>query len=98
MPCLVILLALIVPRVTLVFMWLTGYSGRAFESWLWPLAGFFVMPYTTCAYAIGMNSAGGFRGWTLVLLIVGILFDLGGHGGSARQTRRRRVRLLEGRH
>ncbi|MBX7255979.1 MAG: hypothetical protein K1Y02_06425 [Candidatus Hydrogenedentes bacterium] len=98
MPCLVVLLALIVPRVTLFFMWITGYTGRAFETWLWPLAGFFIMPYTTCAYAIGMNSTGGFRGWTLVLLIVAIFFDLGGHGGSARHTRRRLVRVRVDRH
>jgi hypothetical protein len=88
MPCLIVLFALLVPRVSLVVMWLSGYGGRAFDSVLWPLLGFFFMPYTTCAYAIGINSKGGFEGWTLVLLIVGVLLDFGGHGGAARYRHR----------
>lgn len=98
MPCLVILLALIVPRVALMLMWLTSYTSHAFETRIWPLLGFVLMPYTTCAYAIGMNTAGGFKGWTLLLLILAVVFDLGGHGGGARQTRRRIVRLRVDRH
>jgi hypothetical protein len=89
MPCLLVVLALLVPRVTLVLMWLSGYGSRAFETVLWPLLGFFLMPYTTCAYAIGINSTGGFHGWSLVLLIVAVLFDLGGHGGAAKVKRTR---------
>ncbi|GMW02885.1 MAG: hypothetical protein AMXMBFR84_40210 [Candidatus Hydrogenedentota bacterium] len=89
MPCLLILISLIVPRLTLVGMWLTGYSARAFESHLWPLAGFLLMPYTTCAYAVGMNENDGFKGWSLALLIVGVLFDLSNHGGTERVRRTR---------
>ncbi len=93
MPCLVILFALLVPRVTLVVMWLLSYTATAFETRLWPLLGFIFMPYTTCAYAIGINANGGFTGWSLVLLIVGVLLDLGSHGGSANQSRTRIVRV-----
>lgn len=96
MPCCLLSLAALFPRVALFLMWIAGYGGRAFESVLWPLLGFFLMPFTTCAYAIGINEAGGFQGWTLVLLIVGVILDLGNHGGSgAYGTRRRRVSLVE---
>jgi hypothetical protein len=69
-------------------MWLFAYTATAFKTNLWPLLGFLFMPYTTCAYAIGMNETGGFQGWSLLLLIIGVVLDLGSHGGSARRTRR----------
>ena len=93
MPCLLVLIGLLIPRVTLFFMWLVGYTATAFESYLWPLLGFFFMPYTTCAYAIGMNANGGIQGWSLVLLILGIVFDVTNHGGSGRVARRRDMRV-----
>ena len=89
MPCLLILVALIAPRIALFIMWVTAYTARAFETNLWPLLGFFFMPYTTCAYAVGMNANGGFKGWSLLLLIIAVFFDLGSHGGTAKGRRRR---------
>ncbi|MDZ4858816.1 MAG: hypothetical protein SGI88_07510 [Candidatus Hydrogenedentes bacterium] len=91
MPCLIIIFALMVPRLTLVVMWLLSYTATAFDTRLWPLLGFIFMPYTTCAYAIGMNANGGFTGWSLILLIIAILFDLGSHGGSFQTSRSRRL-------
>ena len=79
--CLFALMALF-PRGALVLMWLVGYTYTAFETVLWPLLGFFFMPYTTCAYAVGMNEAGGFRGWTLLVLIIAVILDIGHLGGG----------------
>lgn len=87
MPCCLLIVALFVPRITLIGMCLTGYAQQAFEGWLWPMLGWLFMPYTTCAYAIGMNEHSGFRGWSLALLIFGVILDVGGHSGSA-YTRR----------
>jgi hypothetical protein len=96
MPCCLLTLTALFPRVALILMWLAGYGGRAFETVVWPVLGFVLMPYTTCAYAIGMNEAGGFRGWTLVVLIVAVILDIGNHsGGGAYSTRYRRVRLVD---
>ena len=92
MPCCLLSLAAFFPRIALVLMWLGGYSGNAFESALWPVLGFFFMPFTTCAYAIGMNGHGSINGWALALVIVGVMFDLGNHGGGARYQRVRMVR------
>ncbi len=93
MPCLLVLIGLLIPRVTLFFMWIVGYTATAFQTALWPLLGFFFMPYTTCAYAIGINANGGFHGWSLVLLILAIFFDFTNHGGSSRVVRRRETRV-----
>ena len=86
MGCLLLLLALISPRLALVAMWLFGdVLGRAFESWLVPLIGFFLLPWTTLAYAVmwvsGTNDVRDFE-WFIV--IVAFLFDLGSHGSGSR--------------
>jgi hypothetical protein len=74
-------------------MWLGGYGNAAFETALWPLLGFVFMPFTTCAYAIGINEHGAIDGWALALVIVGALLDLGSHGGGARYQQVRTVRV-----
>ena len=94
MPCLVVLLALFVPRVVLVLIWLFGggYLARAFHTVLWPLAGFIFMPLTTLVYAFAMNSnQGHVSGIYTVLLVLAVLIDLGIIGGSGAGRRRRSV-------
>ncbi len=88
MPCCLMIIAAMFPRFALFVMWLTGYGGRAFHSALWPLLGFFFMPFTTCFYAIGMNEHGGISGWALALLILGVVLDIGNNGGGAHRARR----------
>ncbi len=92
MGCCLGILGLTFPRVALLVMWLVGYGGRAFESVLWPILGFFFMPYTACAYAIAINERGELAGWGLALLILGVFFDLGSHGGSGHSYSRRHRR------
>ena len=53
MGCLVALLALFSPRLALLAIWLfSNLLSRAFDSWLVPLLGFFLLPWTTLAYAV----------------------------------------------
>jgi len=76
-------------------MWLFGYTWTAFQTYLWPLLGFFFMPYTTCAYAIAMNEVGGIHGVGLALVIIGAFLDLGSHGGTASSgARYHRTRVI----
>jgi hypothetical protein len=91
MPCLLIIVALILPRVTLFFIWLaTDWFGKAYETAIWPLLGFFIMPYTTLAYMAAMlNNNHQVSGWWLALIIVAALIDLGGNGETARRRSRR---------
>lgn len=90
MGCLVGILSLITPRFLMVVLWLfTDYLSRAFGSFLWPFLGFFFLPTTTMAYAVAQNAFDGVRGFGLVILILGVLLDLGFLGGGARGRRRR---------
>ncbi len=90
MGCLLAILALITPRFVLVILWLfTNYLARAYDSFIWPLLGFFFLPATTITYAIAENELDGVRGWGLVLIILGVLVDLGMLGGGARSRRTR---------
>ena len=86
MPCLVALLALISPRLALFALWLfSNLLDRAYDSWVVPVLGFFLLPWTTLAYAVmwsaGMNGVEGIE-WFFVVL--GFLFDIGTHSQSGR--------------
>ena len=61
----------------------SDYIGSAYQTVIWPLIGFFVMPLTTLAYAYAINSAGSVSGFHLVLVILAVFFDLGIVGGNA---------------
>ena len=78
MGCLAGLVVLAVPRFVMIVLWLFGsYLSRAFEGWILPLVGFFVLPTTTLAYAIAENETRGLRSWGLFLVIIAALIDVG---------------------
>ena len=86
MPCLAVVLAFISPRLALVALWLfSDILSRSMDSWLLPLIGFFILPWTTLAYAImwssGTNQVEGFE-W----FIVGFAFvaDISAYAASSR--------------
>ena len=57
MPCLLLLLILIFPRIVLVWMYLTStYLQRAYHELLIPLLGFIFLPLTTLVYAWLVNT------------------------------------------
>jgi hypothetical protein len=81
MGCFVVLFALISPRLALFFIWLfSDWLSLAFDSWVVPLLGFFLLPWTTLAYAamyvLGTNEVSGFE-WFIVILA--FLADLSSH-------------------
>jgi hypothetical protein len=72
MPCLVALLALISPRLAIFVLWLfSDVLDRAYEGWIVPVIGFFLLPWTTLAYAVmwdaGTRDVNGFE-WFIVVL------------------------------
>jgi hypothetical protein len=90
-PCLVALLALISPRLALFALWLfSNMLDRAYEGWLLPVIGFFLLPWTTLAYAVmwdyGTSRVDGIE-WFIVVLA--FLFDLASFGGGTRYRRER---------
>ncbi len=87
MPCLLASIAFFFPRLAIVLLVIFGdYIGRAYDSMLWPLLGFFFMPYTTIAYAYAKNANESVEGLYLVLVVVAVLFDLGATGSGSKQT------------
>jgi len=88
MGCLVALFALISPRLALFVLWLfSDVLERAYDDWIVPVIGFFLLPWTTLAYAAfwswGTNGVEGFE-WFFV--IFAFLIDLGSyaHGNRSR--------------
>ncbi len=96
MPCLVSCIALFTPRLALVLLWLfSDWLGRAYETTLWPLLGFFFMPYATLGYAWAWHhGAGSVEGIGLVVVVVAVLIDLGVVGGSSHEKNRKAARRL----
>jgi hypothetical protein len=94
MGCLLPLVAVFIPRVVMFFIFLlTNWFATAYETVIWPLLGFFFMPYTTLAYMAAMlNNEHQINGGWLVLVIVAVFFDLGAHERTARPVYYRRKR------
>ena len=92
MPCLIVLLALLIPRITIVLLVIFGdYLHRAYETLLWPVLGFVFMPLTTLAYAFAINANGSVNGIYLVVVVIAVLIDLGSlHGSCDGYIRRQR--------
>jgi hypothetical protein len=91
MPCLLLFVILLFPRVALVLLWFfTTYLQRAYHgAVLIPLLGFLFLPLTTIVYAWEINSGMPLAGINLLWLLLAVIFDLGGIGGGAhRQSRR----------
>jgi hypothetical protein len=91
MGCLVVILSLITPRFVMLILWFTGYLADAYGSWFWPTLGFFVAPTTTIAYAIARNdlstATGAITAAGTLVIVVGVLIDIGLIGGNARRRR-----------
>ena len=86
MGCFIPLLAIISPRLALFAIWVfSNLLSRAFDDWIVPLIGFFLLPWTTLAYAVmwsvGTNEVEGFE-WFIVVLA--FLADLSSHAASRR--------------
>jgi hypothetical protein len=83
--CLVILFALISPRLALFFVWIfSDLLSRAFDSWLVPFLGFFLLPWTTLAYAGMWASSDGVVGFEWFLVIFAFLLDLSSYAARQR--------------
>src|SRR4051794_211235 len=89
--CFAALLALISPRLALFFIFVfSNLLSRAFDSWALPLLGFFLLPWTTLAYALmwsaGTNEVTGFE--IFVVIFAFVVGDLGSYAGGSASRRR----------
>jgi hypothetical protein len=87
--CLVGCLGLLFPRLALALVFLfSGYLGRAYQTTIWPVLGFFFMPLTTLAYAWAVNTNGTVTGIYLVVVVIAVLIDLGLTGKGAHEGKK----------
>jgi hypothetical protein len=90
MGCFLALLALISPRLVLFLLWLfSNVLSRAFDSWILPLLGFFLLPWTTLAYAAFWDWGPGSQVTGVEWFFVGLAFliDLGALSSGSRARR-----------
>jgi hypothetical protein len=88
MGCLLALLALISPRLVLFLLWLfSSVLSRAFDSWILPLLGFFLLPWTTLAYVAFWDWGSGrhVTGFEWFFVVLAFVIDLGSYV-QGRQT------------
>jgi hypothetical protein len=90
MPCLLLVLLVAFPRIALVLMFFySTYLQRAYHNLLILALGFVFLPLTTIVYAWLLNSHRPIEGANLVILIVAVIVDVCGLGGSEHQRRER---------
>src|SRR3954468_366364 len=92
MACLLALFALISPRLALFFVWIfSNVLSRAFDSWIVPLLGFFLLPWTTLTYAAFWDWGSGHHvtGFEWFFVVLAFVIDLGSYGQGRRSQQAR---------
>ena len=88
--CLLALLALISARLALIFIAIfSNLLSNAFDSWALPLLGFFLLPWTTLAYAVMWDSGHRVNGFEYFIVALGFFVDLSSYAGGDRARRAR---------
>jgi hypothetical protein len=89
--CLFALFAGFFPRIAVFLIWLarpTLFLAAFGGSWLWPLLGILILPFTTLMYVL-LWSPAGIVGWDWFWLILAVILDVGAAGGSGWANRDR---------
>lgn len=89
MCCLVTTLFFLGPRAAIVVWWLLQPLRwqATFDTFVWPLLGFLLLPWTTLAYVV--VAPGGVIGPDWLLLALGVLVDLASYAGGGYGNRGR---------
>jgi len=88
MPCLLVLAALIAPRLAVVLLWfLSRWFAGMFPSLLWPILGFIFLPTTLLWYsAVQHWFEGQWTFWPIVGLVIALAIDVSPAGGRRRPS------------
>jgi hypothetical protein len=91
MPCFMVLLALLTPRLVVALLWFfTTWFVGMFATLLWPIIGFLFLPTTLLWYSAVHRWFGGtWTLWPVVGLVVALLIDISPVRGHRHVTRRR---------
>ncbi len=72
----ILVLGIFFPRWVLLFLWLLQYTRAGYESWVWPLLGFFFLPRTTLVYGLAHVSGDSQSGGWVILYLIAFLLDV----------------------
>ncbi|HJR41911.1 MAG TPA: hypothetical protein VJ812_07435 [Gemmatimonadaceae bacterium] len=83
MPCFLVVLALIAPRIVIAVLWFfTHWFRGMFDSILWPIVGFIFLPTTLLWYSAVQRWFGGeWTLWPIVGLVIALMIDVSPAGG-----------------
>ena len=90
MPCVLALLALVAPRLVVFLLWFfTNWFSGIFNTWLWPVLGFFFLPTTLLWYSAVHHWFGGqWTLWPIVGLVIALAIDVSPARGRRRRADR----------
>ena len=88
MPCLFAVLALAVPRVVILLLWLfTSWFQGIFATILWPVLGFIFLPTTLLWYTAVQHWFGGHWGlWPVIGIVIALMIDISPARGRRAET------------
>jgi hypothetical protein len=90
MPCLLVVLVLLFPRIAIAVLYLfTNFFSGVFNNVLVPLLGFLFLPVTLLAYTWLVKYNYTVDVFFLIVMIVALAIDLGSLGGGYRRHRSR---------
>lgn len=71
------------PRFALLLWWIFGDRvGAAFDSWVWPLLGLLLLPWTTLCYLLMWTAVGGVSGLEWLFVGFGVLLDVASYSSK----------------
>lgn len=87
MPCLLVVLALAVPRLVIALLWFfTNWFQGIFTGLLWPVLGFVFLPTTLLWYTAVQHWFGGeWTLWPIVGIVVALAIDVSPANGKRSQ-------------
>jgi hypothetical protein len=89
--CLFVIFAGLFPRIAVFVIWLarpTLFLAAFGGSWLWPLLGILILPFTTLMYVL-LWSPAGLAGWDWLWLVLAVILDVAVAGSSGWANRDR---------
>jgi len=88
MPCIMVIIALAMPRLVILCLWfLTGWFRGMFDNLLWPIVGFIFLPTTLLWYSAVQHWFGGqWTLWPVVGVIIALMIDLSPAGGRRKRA------------
>lgn len=90
MCCLLLLATGLGPRLALVAWWIFGDKvDMTFDSWVWPLLGLLILPWTTLFYVIAWSPVVGVDGAKWLFVALGVALDLGTYMARSAKSRYR---------